>query len=71
MAYPADRPICRQPLAVERKPSLTCRECRKEFASALAMEPPTLTQLKVENNLERCPHCGFARRYQKADYFFI
>jgi DNA-directed RNA polymerase subunit RPC12/RpoP len=55
---------------VERILSLTCRECGKEFPSALQMDPETFTKIKVENNLERCPHCGFARRYQKGDYFF-
>jgi DNA-directed RNA polymerase subunit RPC12/RpoP len=56
---------------MERTLSLTCRECGKDFASALQMDPETFTKIKVENNLERCSHCGSARRYQKDDYFFI
>jgi hypothetical protein len=35
------------------------------------MDPETFTKIRVENNVERCPFCGFARRYQKDEYFFL
>jgi DNA-directed RNA polymerase subunit RPC12/RpoP len=56
---------------MDRTLSLTCRTCGKEFPSALQMDPETFTDIRVDRNLERCPHCGYAHRYEKANYFFV
>jgi hypothetical protein len=50
--------------------SLTCPQCGVEFASAIQMDAPTWTTIKLQSNIERCSACGSARRYQKPDYFF-
>jgi uncharacterized Zn finger protein len=56
---------------MERILSLTCPKCGAEFTSALQMDPETFGKIRGENNMERCSDCGFVKRYQKADYFFV
>jgi predicted nucleic-acid-binding Zn-ribbon protein len=51
---------------------LACPQCGTEFESAIQMDAPTWAQIRVQEqgNIERCSHCGYSKRYQKADYFF-
>jgi hypothetical protein len=51
--------------------SLACPQCGAEFASAIQMDAATWAKIKLENNIERCSSCGFSKRYQKSDYFFV
>lgn len=56
---------------MERTLSLTCPRCGTEFASALQMDPETFAKIRLQTNIERCPNCGYSKRYQKGDYFFV
>jgi hypothetical protein len=56
--------------SMEMTLTLTCPRCGAEFASALQMDAPTWTKIRLDGNIERCSNCGYSKRYQKADYFF-
>jgi hypothetical protein len=40
--------------------SLACPQCGDEFASAIQMDAKTWATIKLENNIERWPNCGFS-----------
>ena len=56
---------------MERALTLTCPQCGTEFSSALQMDAETFTKIRLQNNIERCSQCGYSKRYQKGDYFFV
>lgn len=50
--------------------TLVCPHCAEAFPSAMQMDPRTFEEIRVKNMTERCPKCGHASRFQKADYLF-
>ena len=50
--------------------SLSCLNCGRRFPSALRLDEATFQKIRLIEHTESCRHCGFAERFEKADYYF-
>ena len=50
--------------------TLVCPHCAGIFVSAMQIDPAAFEKIRVESMLERCPKCGHASWFEKADYSF-